>query len=66
MKVFARAGENFVEYYDILQAPWQLENQAASLQPLKRAALEMKLATLMECQGAAECAAAGQWLSMVA
>lgn len=52
---------NFVEYYDMLEAPWQITNQVTSLQPSKLAVLKEKLAQLMTCKGAASCATAGRW-----
>lgn len=44
--------ENFVEYYDIDNNPWQLANDAKSLSPADHAAIEARLAAFMSCKGA--------------
>ena len=51
----SRAGANFVEYYDIMRTPWQLNNQEFSLPFAKRRELQQKLEVLMACKGAADC-----------
>lgn len=45
--------ENFVEYYDMLSDPWQLQNKAKTMAPALKAQLRARLEALRECKGKA-------------
>ena len=42
---------NFIEYYDIAQDPWQLDNSYSTLSSDRKAQLKKRLQAFRECQG---------------
>lgn len=44
--------ENFIEYYNLANDPWELDNVFDTLSPTKKSELAQKLEAYRQCDGA--------------